>query len=200
MRCVGSEKPPCTRCAKGGRQCIVPRSKRYGESHSGLAWQEQGQGSESVGPPQSSSSTIADAGHPVQLHQRGSYKGTSPRTLNTLQNRSIELDSPPETSTTAAGIMRLGQMTSQAGGAHQDLSSIYSTSPISAFDQQKEFPGIPGDFTTNVDIETRNPPKRRRLYSNTLARNSAQSINPFDANGDEEESLNDQHLLQLVHL
>jgi hypothetical protein len=28
MRCVGAENPPCTRCAKAKRQCVIPPSRR----------------------------------------------------------------------------------------------------------------------------------------------------------------------------
>jgi hypothetical protein len=142
MKCVGSENPPCARCAKAGRDCVVQRSDRRQPSVN-PTHRERATEVYSISPNTNQSCHTVD--NPPAVSADGD---TRPH------NRGPAPTSSPANS----GVPRLNQSV---------LQSIYSTPPYSAVLEHRD-PATPDG---NVqDVGSQSGLKRRRttqgLYQN----------------------------------
>jgi hypothetical protein len=139
MKCVGSENPPCARCAKAGRDCVVQQSDRRQPSvnptPAGQIHRERSTEVYSISPNTNQSYRTVD--NPPAVSANGD---TRPH------NRGPASTSSPANS----GVPQLNQSV---------LQSIYSAPPYSAVLEHRD-PAIPDG---NVqDVGSQSGLKRRR--------------------------------------
>ncbi|KIY00367.1 uncharacterized protein Z520_04052 [Fonsecaea multimorphosa CBS 102226] len=123
MRCIGAENPPCVRCSKTGRNCVVHASRRgqHQSANSLRKWQ----------PPVSSSPSDA-------LHQQDSQNTTDAATSSVRRSPPVHTATPPAFALQSPSYK--GGRVSPASTSQPDqnvspsLPSVYSLSPLAALD------------------------------------------------------------------
>ena len=173
MKCIGSETPPCARCAKAGRECIVQRpDRRQNSINPTLAIQSHGE---------RSSQALSNSATGSQSHR----VFTTPRTVHTSPDDEQSRDQRPEpiSSPANSSVSQLNQSI---------LPSIYSTPPYAAVLEQRD-PATPDSSVHNVVSQSHL--KRRRTAS------TGQGIYPNDS-GDTgiEQPISERDMSQFIDL
>src|ERR1700761_6019437 len=121
MRCIGAENPPCARCLRTGRRCVVQPSRR-GQQQSSHSLRKR----QSLPP-----SSPGEAAHYQEAQAAPSPAPASSggllSTAHPLPPKASALRSPlarPEAHASPASTARLEQ------GASPSLPSVYSSSPL----------------------------------------------------------------------
>lgn len=102
MRCIGAENPPCVRCTRRGKECVVIAPNRHPSSRQSR--------------PRASGSSQAEKGSNSNL----------PREDGGVQGNSV--DAEP-----ASAVRLAGDSNPSSAQRESDLPSVYSVSPIAAF-------------------------------------------------------------------